>query len=194
MPARRSRKARGSGKTAIVVALLALLIVLGYLAYSGLFTTVTVTEADAGPFALMVQDQKGDYGQTGRTIGALRKTAKAAGIESEAGCGIFLDNPREVKKENLRAQVGLVIKASDKDKVRRLPAEIKYKFLPQSKCLTAVFPFRTKLSIMAGIMRAYPALQKAVAERKLQRVPALEIYREHVSITYLMPIVPKEGK
>jgi DNA gyrase inhibitor GyrI len=141
----------------------------------------------------MLQAQQGDYRQTGATIEALKKAARTAGIEAEAACGIFLDNPREVKTADLRAQVGLVISAKDRDKVRHLPAGITFKQLPKAQCLVAEFPFRTKLSVWLGVMRVYPALAQAAAARKLERVPALEIYREHATITYLMPIVPAEA-
>jgi len=76
--------------------------------------------------------------------------------------------------------------------VRKLPAEITYKDLPKEKCLVAEFPFRTKLSVWLGIMRVYPAMARAAAAANLERVPILEIYRAHSTITYVMPMVQAE--
>ncbi|MEK7474600.1 MAG: GyrI-like domain-containing protein [Candidatus Coatesbacteria bacterium] len=203
MAARRSRKTAkkvttaprksGGGQTTLVVVLLVLVVVLGYLGYAGLFSPVTVSEQETGPFSLMLQSQQGSYRQTPATIEAVRAAARSVGVEPEAACGIFLDNPREVKTADLRAQVGLVIAAKDREKIRRLPAAITYKHLEKAKCLVAEFPFRAGLSVWLGVMRVYPALNQAAAARNLERVPALEIYRDHATITYLMPIVPKES-
>jgi hypothetical protein len=200
MAARRSRKTpkkspapKSGGHTALVIVLLACAAVVAYLGYAGLFSTVAVTEAEAGPFALMLQTQKGDYRQTPVTIEAVRRSADSVGIVSEAGCGIFLDNPKVVPTEKLRAQVGLVISPADKAKVRRLPAAISYKLVAREKCLTVEFPFRTKLAAMIGYMRVYPVLMAEAKARNLETDRTVEIYRMGESITYLIPVVPAKA-
>ncbi|KAF5902759.1 testis-expressed sequence protein, partial [Clarias magur] len=49
------------------------------------------------------------------------------------------------------------------------------------------FPFRTRLSIILGVLRVYPRLGCYIKDRQLCAHPFLEIYRNHL-IYYMSPL------
>ncbi len=53
--------------------------------------------------------------------------------------------------------------------------------------VSALFPFRTTLSINIAIFRVYPKMRQYITQRNLCAYPALEIYRDD-TIEFFMPL------
>ena len=89
-----------------------------------------------------------------------------------------MDNPDKVPESKCRAYAGWVIHgevrgpkndflscinilqldAKDKDSVAS--AGLKLRYFPPTTCVSTVFPYRTKLSILVAVLKVYPALKK----------------------------------
>jgi len=175
-------------KKVLVVLLVIVVAVVGYLAYLGAFGAVKVTEQKVGPYNLLFVEQKGDYGQTGKTINIVADAVKAAGVTPEAGFGIYYDNPRQVKKADLRADAGMIVAAADWKKVAKLKKQFKTRVFAKQGCLVTEMPFRGGISIYVGIMKVYPSLAKAAEEKKAKMGSVMELYVPGKTITYILPI------
>jgi hypothetical protein len=173
-------------KKALVVLLLIVAVAAGYLAHLGAFKSVKVTGEKMGPYNLLYVEQKGDYGQSGKSIMAVGDAVKALGVTPEAGFGVYFDNPRKVKKADLRAEVGVIVAAADLKKVAKLKKQFKSRKVAKQECLTAEMPFKGSLSIIIGIMKVYPVLAKEAEAKKLNMSQVMEIYVPGKTITYVM--------
>ncbi len=175
-------------KKVLVVLLVIAAAVLGYLAYLGAFASIKVAEQGMGPYNLLFVEQKGDYGQTAKTINTVANALKEAGITPESGFGIYYDNPRQVKKADLRADAGMIVAAADWKKAAKLRKQFKSRVFAKQNCLVTEMPFRGGISIYVGIMKAYPVLAKVAEEKKAQMTSVMEIYVPGKTITYVLPI------
>lgn len=175
-------------KKVVVVVLVLAVAALAYLAYAGAFASVKVTGQKMGPYNLMFTQQKGDYRQTGKTIMAVADALKALGVEPESAFGIYYDNPREVKKEDLRADVGMILTSAELRKAAKLRKQYKTRTLAAQDCLTAEMPFKGGVSIYLGIMKAYPALGREAEARGMRLGAIMEIYVPGKTITYVAQI------
>lgn len=171
----------------IVLTLLTLFL---YLAYSGMFSPITVStlEPDMGPIVLAYKTQTGPYKDAGEIF-----TESYCLLPDREQLGIYYDDPEAVPSSELRCAVGPVLAKGDEEPIPEEMEKMKnYGFkilhLPKpSYVVTASFPFTTTLSIYLGIYRVYPRLRDYISERKLCAYPALEVYTDS-SIIFMMPL------
>ena len=163
----------------VVLIVLALLVVLliAVFAYYGGFTKVSFRIENQGGETVVYENFTGDYSQTAK-VGdkvyyALLNDEK---IETTKGIGIYYDNPKKVEKEKLRAESGCIVENVDSATIARLAEKYKVKTLPQSDFVVAEFPFKGKLSVLFGIMKVYPALDKFNKAHGYAESPITEIY------------------
>ena len=160
----------------IIIAILVVLLIVVY-AYYGGFTKVRFKIESQGGETIVYENFTGDYSQTAK-VGdkvyyALLNDEK---IETTKGIGIYYDNPKKVEKEKLRAESGCIVENADSATIVRLAEKYKVKTLPQSEFVVAEFPFKGKLSVLFGIMKVYPALEKFSNEHGYVDSPVTEIY------------------
>lgn len=158
----------------VIVALV--LVVAAWLAYMGVFTTSQVTVQNIGPYTLVYEEYVGAYSDTGRVIQRVYDGCTLEGVKTEKGFGIYLTSPKETDWNKQRCQAGCVLEPQDLGKTRQLAKKFKVKVWPKSQCLVTEFPIRNNLSYMIGPFKAYPALNKAMNERKLKLGTCMELY------------------
>ncbi len=107
---------------------------------------------------------------------------------------VYVKFSQAVPETDLRFAVGPLLSTGPESPV--VPSEMElmtsYGFriahLPKpSYVVSAIFPFRTSLSVYIAIFRVYPKLRQYISQRNLCAYPALEIYRDD-SIEFLMPL------
>ncbi len=177
-------------KKFIIIFLIIVGVIVVYLGYFGFFMMVAVREMDMGPYTLVYKKHVGDYGKTpaiqNEIYYSLLNNEK---IRTTKGFGIYFDDPREVKKENLRSFVGCILEKNDAANAGRLKAAYSLMEYPRSRSVVAEFPFRGKLSIIAGIMKAYPAIERYVKDKGYRQAPVMEIYDVPAKkIVYALPL------
>ena len=160
----------------IIIAVLVVLFIVIY-AYYGGFTKVSFKIENQGGETIVYENFTGDYSQTtkvgDKVYYALLNDEK---IETTKGIGIYYDNPKKVEKEKLRAESGCIVENVDSATIARLAEKYKVKTLPQREFVVAEFPFKGKLSVLFGIMKVYPALEKFSKAHGYAESPITEIY------------------
>ena len=167
-----------------------LLTIFLYFAFSGLFTSITVStlEPDTGPITLAYKTLVGPYKEAGEIY-----TESYCLLPHRRQLGIYYDDPEGTPPAELRCAVGPVLAQGgevpvkeEMEKMRENGFRIVH--LPDpSYVVTANFPFATTFSIYLAIYRVYPKLRDYIAERRLCAYPALELYSDS-SIVFMMPL------
>ena len=160
----------------IILAVLVVLLIAVY-AYYGGFGKINFRIENQGGETVVYENVTGDYSQTPKVSDkiyyALLNEEK---IATTKGIGIYYDNPKKVEKEKLRSDIGCIVENTDSATLTRLSEKYQIKTLPQSDFVVAEFPFKGKLSVLFGIMRVYPALDKFNKEHGYIESPITEIY------------------
>lgn len=163
----------------IFIVILAALVVLflAVYAYYGGFKKISFRVENQGGETIVYENLTGDYSQSpkvsDRVYYALLNDEK---IETTKGIGIYYDNPKTVEKDKLRSEIGCIVEKADSATLMRLTEKYQVKTLPQGKFVVTEFPLKGKLSIMFGIMKVYPALEKYCKEQGCTESPVTEIY------------------
>ena len=167
-----------------------LLTIFLYFAFSGLFTTISVStlEPDTGPITLAYKTLVGPYKEAGELY-----TESYCLLPHRRQLGIYYDDPEGTPPAELRCAVGPVLaqggEAPVKEEMEKMRENgFRIVHLPDpSYVVTATFPFATTFSIYLAIYRVYPKLRDYIAERRLCAYPALELYSDS-SIVFMLPL------
>ncbi len=167
------------------VVILAIIALYGY--YGG-FTKVTFkTVKDQGGQILVYKEMQGDYAQSGKVIDEVYYTLlNDFGIKTQKGFGLYYDNPKEVEKSQLRSELGCILEVEDQEKVKEVETKLKVRILPTQSYTETVFPAKGKMSVLVGVMKVYPALEKYnQTQSNANTGYCIEIYDEaNKEITY----------
>lgn len=165
-------------KVILIAALI--LIALGVIvyAYYGGFYKVKFQVAEQGGETLIYEEMVGDYQQSpvvmDRIYSSLLNNEK---IETFKGFGIYYDNPQKVEKSKLRSEVGCILEDRDISKINDLKQKYKIKTYPKGQYIIAEFPYKGKLSVVVGVMKVYPEMNKFIKEKGYSEQGAvMEIY------------------
>ncbi len=161
----------------IVVAILTAIIV-GFAAYWGAFKSIQFSMVEQGGETLVYEEMTGDYRQSGEVMDQVYYSLlNDYKIETFKGFGIYYDNPQKVEASKLRSELGCILEESDIHRLSELEGNFKIKTYPKGKYVVAEFPYKGKLSVIFGIMKVYPALNKYVKEKGYDEEGAImEIY------------------
>ncbi len=161
----------------IVVAVL-IAIVAVFAAYWGAFKSIKFSVVEQGGETLVYDEMTGDYRKSGVVMDKVYYTLlNDYKIETFKGFGIYYDNPQKVETSKLRSELGCILGESDLHRLNELEGSFKIKTYPKGKYIVTEFPFKGKLSVMFGIMKVYPALNKYVKENGYNEEGAImEIY------------------
>lgn len=161
----------------ITIATVIVLILLG-IAFFGGFQKITFTREVQGGETLVYKEHIGDYKYTGTQIDNIYHTLEHEfNVITYKGCGIYYDNPKQVDKHKLRAEVGCILEPKDHEKIPRIKELFEVKELPKLENVTTSFPYRGKFSVFMGVLRVYPALTTYLKKNNLPAEGAvIEIY------------------
>lgn len=165
---------------------LTVIITLVFANYGG-FYKVNFQVKDEGGEYLVYKDITGPYNQTGEMINKLLYDLKTENIETYKSFGIYYDNPKVVTQNKLRSEAGCILETADTAKTFWLRAKFNIKIFPVKKYITAEFPYKGKMSIMIGMIKVYPAMNKFVKDNGYSEAgPIMELYdKPNKKIIYL---------
>ena len=177
------------GRVIIIIAVIAI-VCLMVLARYGLFSSVSVSEKNAGPYVLVYKTHVGDYNSVAPIIGEVYNDLKNNySIEATKGFGLYYDNPQEVEKAKLRSIVGCIVEGKSVEDLKKGIDKYGVKEYPSSKSVVAEFPYRGKMSIIIGIFKVYPKLASYIKEHKYPQTPIMELYdRPNGTIEYISSV------
>jgi hypothetical protein len=176
-------------KVIIIIAVL-IAVILGFIGYSGIFSSVTISEKEIGPFTMVLKKHTGSYYKTGAVFdeveGILKKTVDTKKLKA---AGLYYDDPAKVKKEQLRSECGFIVDRADLDKIGTLPEGLIIKDFKKTRCAVSEFPLKSFLSYMIGPAKVYPKFTEYGKGKKLASDYSLEIYdNQSKKILYCMPL------
>jgi preprotein translocase subunit SecF len=163
----------------VVLIILAILVVLfiAIYAYYGGFKKISFKLEIQGGETIVYENLTGDYSQSPKVSDRIYYSLlNEDKVETTKGIGIYYDNPKKVAKEKLRSEIGCIIENADSVTLAKLAEKYQVKTLPESEFVVAEFPFKGKLSVLFGIMKVYPALDKFCKEQGYVESPITEIY------------------
>lgn len=161
----------------IVIIVLVAIVLVAYIYYGGL-SKVEVKEEMQGGEGLVYEDVVGDYAQSGKiTDKVYYSLLNNEKIATTKGFGIFYDDPQVVDKSKLRSEIGCVVEGLDSAQMAALASKYKVKTYPEATYVTTEFPFKGHMSIMIGLMKVYPMIDKYIKEHGISDKGAImEIY------------------
>ncbi|HPC43070.1 MAG TPA: GyrI-like domain-containing protein [Spirochaetota bacterium] len=181
-------------KKVIIVFAVLVAAVLCFMGYSGIFSSVVITEKEIGPFTMVVKKHTGSYYKTGAVFDEVEKALKkSVDTKKLKGVGLYYDDPAKVKEEQLRSECGFIIEKADLEKLGTVPEGLIVKDFKKTLCAVGEFPLTTFLSYMIGPARVYPKIEEFGKKKKLTGDFGMELY-DHQSgkIVYCMPVAEKK--
>ncbi len=164
-------------KVILIIILILLAAAVAFLAYSGMFAEIVIKEETLGPYQLVYKRHAGPYREAGKIMDEINNSLKEnENIETSLGFGIYYDDPKRTHVEDLRSDIGVILDKKDYAKIPALKKKYKVKKYAKTKNAVVEFPFKTKLSIIIGIMRVYKQLEAYRKEKKYKNASIMEIY------------------
>lgn len=174
----------------VISLLIALIAVVGYILYSGLLSDITILTGSPPikKITFAYKFKEGPYKNCGQLFN------ESYTIGPKLRCiGIFYDDPKKVPEPQCRYAVGSILSEGEKEADEELLKTYEtsgfnvFSFPEVTHAVTTSFPNRTFLSILLGVRRVYPRLDRYIKERRLCAHPFLEIYREG-QIQFMAPL------
>lgn len=166
-------------KIILVILIVLIIVITGIYAYYGGFSSVYIVESKQGGEIIVYENVTGDYSQAAEVSNKVYYTLlDNYKIETTKGFGIYYDNPQEVEKSKLRSEVGCILNAlPDSVTMTNIVQKFNTRILPEGDYITAEFPMKGGLSIMIGIFKVYPVINKYLEEKGIDNnSPVMEIY------------------
>ena len=161
----------------------------------GLFTPVKPVRENVPELWFAYRTHTGPYQNIGGVMDAVYTTLRdGCRLESARGLGVYFDNPRTTAPASLRSLGGCVLENQAAVDAVRQNTALSVGVLPESRAVTASFPYRGKMSFMVGAMRVYPALNKYLEAARDPSGPVVELYDfAKKEIRYIRPLdIPTE--
>ena len=159
-----------------------------WLAWTGFFTDVKVTETTLAPMFMVYEEHTGPYGGTEDIMKRISNLLEKDNIETTKGFGIYLDDPKLTALDSLRSIAGRIIESGDTSKIKSLGSAYRIMRLPSKRYAVAEIKNRGALSAFAGSVKVYAALDRFMKENEFPLSPTMEIYDRNKTIRYLREI------
>ena len=174
----------------IIIGVLVVLILGIYACNSG-FKKVEIRIEKQGGEVMVYETVTGDYMQTPEVADKIyHALLDNENIATTKGIGIFYDDPSKVAKENCRSEVGCIVNEADSATIAMLSEKYLVKILPEQEYIVTEFPMKGFMTIMIGMMKVYPALDKFSKQHGYCESPITEIYDNvNKKTTYRQEIV-----
>lgn len=177
----------------ILIALLVVAAILfGFYAYFGGFNKLNFKVEKAGGETIVYKQLEGDYSKSGEIMKSLSdELQNDYGLKITQNIGIYYDDPELVEKDKLHSDIGCIININDQNKLDQLQKNYSLKQTPQTDYLITKIPFKGFFSIMLGIFKVYPAMEKYLDKNKMSDDgPITEIYdTQNKEIIYRKEII-----
>lgn len=162
----------------IILAASLFLTILVILGIHGLFSKVKVDIRKGGGEKAVLKAINGDYKQCGKIMNEVYYSLlNNYGIETTLGFAVYYDNPKNTARENLRSEAGCIIDNQYSDRASELDKEFLVKTIESKEYITAEFPYKGQLSVLLGIIKVYPVLEKEAVKKGVKAdAPIMEIY------------------
>lgn len=140
------------------------------------FEKIYIEKTITGGESFIYKEVSGNYKQSGKVMKEIYDVLLSKGISSNIGIGVYYDNPKQVKEEKLRSEVGIIIEESFRQKIEEVTHNYKIKQTNKGEYLQAEFPYKSMISIFIGMYKFYPELKKEIDKNGYKQGVCSEIY------------------
>ena len=182
----------------VVVSLVSVLfavaaICLAFLSWAGLFAEIEISEEKAGPYFLAYDTSIGPYKKSADVMDRIYNTLLGEkGVSATRGFGLYYDEPGSVPDEKLRSIAGCIVEKESQNKLQAPSPKFRTAFIKESGSIVVRFPYKGKISVLLGVFRVYPVLDRYITEKGLSSGPVMEIYDiKNGIISYVVPGVDR---
>ncbi len=162
-------------KKIVSVLFVAIALVAGAAYWYGMFEPLEFTKTEMWEMQVLYKTHVGDYTQVGKIYDEMYTEFEKNKIEMKEGFGVYLDDPQEVPKEELKSALGSVYSGAVLTG-SAIPAWWIHKITKKHEAVTVTFPYKNKMSFMLGVMKVYPAIKKYVEENNYPMKAIVEVY------------------
>ena len=159
-----------------------------WLAWTGFFTEVKVSEASFGPLIMVYEENTGPYEGSKNIIKQVSGILKKENIETTKSFAIYYDDPKITALDSLRSIAGKIIEPSDTTKIKSAGSNYKIMHFPAKRYAIAEIKNRGALSAFAGSVKVYAALDRFMKGNEYPPTPTMEIFDRNKTIRYLREI------
>lgn len=159
-----------------------------WLAWTGFFTDVKVSETTLGPLIMVYEEHTGSYEGTEDVIKQISGLLEKSNIETTKSFAIYYDDQKLTPLDSLRSIAGKIIESPDTTKIKSAGSMYKIMRLPSKRYASAEIKNRGALSAFAGSVKVYAALDRFMKENEYPLSPTMEIYDGNKTIRYLREI------
>jgi effector-binding domain-containing protein len=152
-------------KKLLLVLLAIAVLIVAYLTYSGLFTSVEVTMKQMPGYRVMGIQHTGPYEKIGDAFERVHAIAHEHGVQVHM-IGVYFDNPNETPEAELRSLAGLVVSSEDSLMLANVEG-ITALTIPSGSAAVSSFKTSGMVSMIIGAVKSYPALTEYVADKKV---------------------------
>lgn len=171
-------------KTLGIVVLVIVIALIGVGFYLGIFSSVKIEKAAAGPYTIASLDHIGPYKNICAKIKNAKKLLDEQAVIALAPCGLYYDDPKTVASDKLRSRGGYIIE--DNVKLEILEKQV----IPSREVVLA----RVKAHPMIAAIKVYPKIEKYLTKNNLTITgPCFEIYNENGVVEVQVPIAEKKA-
>lgn len=140
----------------------------------GGFSTVEISEGEAGPYRFVYLDHQGDIADARKTQRKVYEALKQVGLEPGDNMVMLLTDPRTTPKTQQRVRAGYTVGLAG-----TVPQPLKEEIIARRRVLMA----RVKAGILIAPSKAYQALYDYLKPSGQDiRMPTVEIYRAGDSV------------
>ena len=170
-----------------------IILYIAFYAYFGGFIKIKPEVLEKGGDVLVYEELRGDYKQTADATNRIYKDLlNNYGIETFRGIGVYYDDPKAIPVEDLRFEAGCILENPTLDQLEILKLKYKVRTLEKGEYVVVNFPFKGFISILMGIKRVYPAINKYMQENNFKNTGAIvEIYDVPNKIITYMDLVER---
>lgn len=167
----------------ILLLIFVILLLLAFYFYMGWFKKLVAFEVVMWPYNMLYKQHTWAYYKISNVMDDLYNYALNQDITSDMWIAIYYDNPKEVQKDKLRSDWGILI--DDLDIV--LDTWYNLKQLDKNSYVVVTFPLKNNFSYMLWAYKAYPLILEYMLEEGYQiMVPMIEMYDMKNNLIYYM--------
>ena len=147
---------------------------------TGIFSSPKISMEERAGFHYVYLERTGPYSEIAKAQEALKKAIKDQNIKTLIPCGLYLDNPANVKQNELRWRIGYTVKDSV-----QVAKPLKFETVPARLYVIASI----KAHPAVAALKNYPAMKKWVVENQYVIIgPAMEFYLKDGTVESMFPV------
>jgi hypothetical protein len=161
-------------RTIVIIIIVLFVLFLGTSFYAGMFDKLSLEIAQVGPYPIVYREYKGPYDEVKFALHDVYRYLKTKRMQwTSRGIGIFYDDPRTVKQQDLRGIAGCVTDTL----LTNLDTPYKSQILPKTRAIVGTFHIRSFLSNYTGTQKYYSAKESFARENKVVLAgPVIELF------------------